>query len=388
MGCAVALLGTALAAGARRSDGGMDNAFVVKAARAVLAGESPYADERFLYLPSAVLAAVPEALLPWPVLRWAVPLVSSGLVLAGWWGALRLFGVPPGSRFAVAGAGLGALVFRPYANLVQLGNWTCVAVAALPVVLLLARRGRWAAAGAVAGLAVACKPMLVPLAVLFLLARARRGLALLVAVPAGASLLGALLMPEPELFLTRTLPFLLRGQDAFALVWDASPVAVLPRLGVPVPVAVSVAGALAGAGLWCARRRWRRPAGPGESEELRLAETAAAVMLSAFLVSRPSFDHYLLVVLPLLLASGVRAGSVPRSGWFWAGLLPQAAGVPWPVVDTAHRRAFRDCATLVVLAVVVMRECAGRGRVSLVYRRTAGAASAVGPADAGTRTAF
>lgn len=42
----------------------MDNAIVVRAARAWLAGGSPYDDPHFLYLPSAVLAAAPQAMLP------------------------------------------------------------------------------------------------------------------------------------------------------------------------------------------------------------------------------------------------------------------------------------------------------------------------------------
>jgi arabinofuranan 3-O-arabinosyltransferase len=166
--------------------GGMDNAFVVRAARSFLDGGSPYADKRFLYLPSAVLAAVPEALLPERVLRAAVPTGVVALVLAGWWCSLRIFGVGAGSRLAVLGAG-GLACFAPFRNLVLLGNWTAVSVAALPLALLLAVRGRWVAAGAVIGAAVAVKPMLVPFAVLFVFAGRWRALAVAAAIPAAAS---------------------------------------------------------------------------------------------------------------------------------------------------------------------------------------------------------
>lgn len=76
-------------------------------------------------------------------------------------------------------------------------------------------------------------------------------------------------------------------------------------------------------------------------------------MLSAFLVSRPSYNHYLLVVLPLLLAGLPYAGSVTRRPWFWLALVPQLPGVTWPWLESGKRRAFRDAVTLCVLAGTV-----------------------------------
>ncbi|MFJ3907144.1 MULTISPECIES: glycosyltransferase family 87 protein [Streptomyces] len=377
-----------------RENWGSDNAFVVKAAQTLLAGGSPYEDKRFLYLPSAVLMAVPEALLPTAVLRWTLPVAMSGLLGVGWLAALRMFSVPLRSRFAVVGFPVLALAYKPYVNLVLIGNWTSISAAALPVALLLAHRRSWAAAGLVVGLAIACKPMLVPVGLVFVLARQWRGLAVAVLVPLGMSLLGALMMPSPTLFFTKTLPFLLQGQDAYALPWDASPVAVLPRLGVPGPVAVAVAFAGAGAGLWAARTRWRRTEQETDGGELRLVETACMVMLAAFLVSRPSFDHYLLVVLPLLLASAVRPGSMPRSPWFWLALTPQVALLPWPSELAHKRRAFKDCATLCGLAILLVRRALRSARVTLEPVTTAGSPPrtepecAATPAESASRTAF
>ncbi|MER5808957.1 glycosyltransferase family 87 protein [Streptomyces sp. NPDC002033] len=390
----LAVLLTVAVSTSLRSNWGSDNAFVVKAADALLAGVSPYEDKRFLYLPSAVIMAVPEALLPRAVLRWLLPVGMTGLVGIGWWAALRLFAVPLCSRFAVGGLGLLALAYKPYANLVLIGNWTAISAAALPVALLLAHRRSWAAAGLVVGLAIACKPMLVPLGLLFVLARQWRGLAAAVLVPGAMSLVGALLMPSPTLFFTKTLPFLFQGQDAYALPWDASPIAALPRLGVPEPAAVLLAGAGAAAGLWGAWVRWRRTEGEADAGELRLVETACLVMLAAFLVSRPSFDHYLLVVLPLLLASGVREGSLPRSPWFWAALGPQLAGIPWPSEFEHKRRAFRDMVTLCALAGLLGWRGLRPGRVTLESVRTTGSPPrtepecAATPVQTGQRTAF
>ncbi|MFB7262346.1 glycosyltransferase family 87 protein [Streptomyces nojiriensis] len=385
------LLGIAVST-SLRANWGSDNAFVVKAAETLLAGGSPYEDKRFLYLPSAVLMAVPEALLPREVLRWLLPLGMSGLLGAGWLAALRIFAVPLRSRFAVGGFAVFALVYKPYVNLVLIGNWTAISAAALPVALLLAQRRSWGSAGLVVGLAIACKPMLVPLGLLFLVARRWRALAAAVLVPLGFSLAGALVMPSPSLFFTKTLPFLLQGQDSYALPWDASPIAVLPRLGVPAPLAVLVAFAGAGAGLWAAWVRWRREDADGG--ELRLVETACMVMLAAFLVSRPSFDHYLLVVLPLLVASVVRPDAAARSPWFWAVLGPQVAGIPWPSELEAKRRAFKDCATLCGLAFVLARRALRPGRVTLEPVTTAGSPPRTEPecaatsAESASRTAF
>lgn len=390
----VILLSVAVSA-SLRENWGSDNAFVVKAADALLAGVSPYEDKRFLYLPSAVIMAIPEALLPAPLLRCVLPLGMTGLVGLGWWASLRLFSVPVRSRLAVGGFGLFALAYKPYVNLVLIGNWTAISAAALPLALLLAQRRSWAAAGLVVGLAIACKPMLVPIGLLFLLARQWRGLALAVGVPVGLSLVGALMMPHPMLFFTKTLPFLFQGQDSYALPWDASPIAALPRLGVPEPLAVLLAFAGAGCGLWAAWRRWRRPvAADGDGGELRLVETACMVMLAAFLVSRPSFDHYLIVVLPLLLASGVRAGSMSRSPWFWVALLPQTAGIPWPSEFEHKRRAFRDMVTLCAVAGMLMRHSLRPIRVTLELVRTAGSPPRTDPEctakpiESASRTAF
>ncbi|NEY31704.1 DUF2029 domain-containing protein [Streptomyces sp. PRKS01-65] len=353
-----AVLGASAAHAARTApDGGMDNAIVVRAARAWLTGGDPYDDPHFLYLPGAVLAAVPQAVLPAAVLRVAVPVAVTGLLVLGWACALRLHRVALGSRFAVLGLIGLAAGFAPFGHLVRLGNWTVTAAVALPLCLLLAGRGRWTAAGAVAGAAIALKPLLAPLALLFLFAGRGRALGVLVLVPALASAGAALLMPDPAGFFTRTLPFLLHGDDGFVRLYEASPAAVLPRVGVARPLAEGAALLAAVLGAACAYRRWRR-AGPGP---LRLAETAAGLMLSAFLVSRPSYDHYLLVVLPVLLAGLPYEGSVARRPWFWLALIPQLPGLTWPYLETGRRRAFKDAVTLCALAWTVAHQAVRGG---------------------------
>ncbi|MFI9311287.1 glycosyltransferase family 87 protein [Streptomyces triculaminicus] len=327
---------------------GIDNAVVVRAARALLEGGSPYADRRFLYLPGAVFAALPQTVLSERVLFYAVPVVTGVLVAVGAVLALRIFDVRADSRLAAAVA-VGIALFLPFHSLVFLGNWTAASVVAFPAALLLARRGRWSAAGAVVGAAIALKPILVPLLLLFVLARRWRALGWAVGVLAGVSLAAASAMPRPGLFLTRTLPFLLHGQDAYARPYDAAWPSVLPRLGVPQSLAFALAVLAAVAVLYCAGLRWRGGGEPG----VRLVECGALLMLAAFVVSRPSFLNYALVVVPSLVASLVVRGAVVRSVWFWMPLVPQLGGVPWPGLDSAERHAFKDIVMFGGLAAVL-----------------------------------
>ncbi|GGV78508.1 MULTISPECIES: glycosyltransferase 87 family protein [Streptomyces] len=350
---AVVLLARVAQVAAVSAQGGMDNAFVVHAGRVWLDGGAPYADRRFLYLPSAVLFAAAQAVLPAPVLRVGAPVVCAGLVAGGWWCALRLFRVPARSRFAVLGLLGLVLCWAPVGDLMELGNWTAAGVAALSAALLLADRGRWTAAGVVLGVSVAVKPLVVPVVLLLVMARRWRALAWAVGVPSVLCAGAALVMPDPGGFFTRTLPFLLRGGDAMMRPFDCSLPAVLPRLGVPQAAAVTVASAAAAAGVVCAWWRWRRADdGPG-----RLAETAAMLMLASYLVSRPAYEHYLVVVVPLLAAGALRAGAAARSPWFWAALVPQVPGLAVPLLDVSTRRAFKDAVALCGLALVLAVRC-------------------------------
>ena len=351
-GAVAALLVLTVWETARQAANGVDNRVLVRAARALLDGGSPYADRRLLYLPSSVPLAVPEALLGDRVLQVLVPVVTALLILAGWWAALRIFGIGPRSRLGVAVAGAFAY-FAPFRGEVGIGNWTVASVLALPVALGLAARNRWTAAGAVVGAAIACKPMLVPVALLFVFARRWRALAALVGVPLALSAVAALVMPHPGLAVTKTLPFLLHGQDAYARPFDASLGTVLPRAGLPHAPAAVIALALAAAGVAAAWYRWRR----GGDERLRLVETASMLMLATFVVARPAFLHYALVVLPVLLASLPLRASVARSPWFWIVLLPQNAAILLPYLESPYRRAFKDALMLTGLFLVLAAHC-------------------------------
>ncbi|GAA3808773.1 glycosyltransferase family 87 protein [Sphaerisporangium flaviroseum] len=336
----------------RKGSAMQDNGYVVRAARAVLSGRSPYADERFLYLPSSAVAALAEAWMDDHTIRLILPFVLAALTLSAWGAALALCGVRLGSRLGLFGM-VGIAWLFGYRSVLAVGNWSVIAVVALPVVLLLCARDRWRAAAVVAGVSIALKPMLVPLALLFLFARQRRALVTFVAVPMVLVLLSLPLVAEPGRFLFDTLPFLLHGQDEYAKPYDASLASILPRLGVGEEVTVAVRGTVAATGVMLAWARWRLPSTPTVLDEpLRLVETACMIMLTVFLVFTPAFGHYSLVILLPLAATAADRRSVVRSPWFWIALAPQFPGVEVPGLTTSQTRAFTLFWMYVVLALL------------------------------------
>ncbi|MFD9336860.1 glycosyltransferase family 87 protein [Streptomyces sp. NPDC060028] len=345
---------------ARHSPGNMmDNTFVVRAAQTFADGGPPYADKRFLYFPSSVLVALPQIYVPARLLPWLVPAMTGGMVMGGWFFALRLFRVSALSRLAVLGV-LFMCFLSPFRNLVFTGNWTSYSALALPLALLLAHRSRWIWAGVVVGLAIATKPMLVPLALLFLIARRPKAFLAAAVVPLGFALGAAAIMAQPGLFFTKTLPFILHGQDDFARPYDASLGTLLPRLGVPGSVATVFGGLLALALIVGAWRRWNK----GGDEALRLVESGTMLMLAALIASKPSFDHYLFIVLPVLLASVTRVGAAACSTWMGLVLIPRLAGFTFWKFDVVVNWAYSVAAVNVVFSLVLLHRAFFRREVS------------------------
>lgn len=312
------------------------NRVIRHAAMLLVNGHSPYDTPRFLYLPSAVIAALPQTLVSDRTAEYVMHVVLAGCVLGGWWAATRIFGFSASSWAALIPL-WGLSVFFPYASDISLSNWTAIAALALPVALLLATRERWVWAGVVLGLSIAIKPMLVPVALVFLFAGELWGLAAMIAVPAVLNLLAVMVVPQPALFMTKTLPFILRGQDSHVSDFDASLQTVLPRLGIPRPVVLAAAVVIVVTGLTLAFLRWRR----SDDQRLRLVETTGLVMVTVFLVSRPVFGHYALVIVPMLMSSVFVARSAARHPAFLAALTFMLSGVVFPYLTASRELPFR-----------------------------------------------
>jgi arabinofuranan 3-O-arabinosyltransferase len=85
------------------------------------------------------------------------------------------------------------------------------------------------------------------------------------------------------------------------------------------------------------------------------------LMLASYLVSRPSYEPSLVVVVPLLAAGALEAGSVTRSPWFWGALVPQVPEFTFPYLDASTHRAFKDAVTLSGLALLLAARCTRPG---------------------------
>ncbi|MFJ9663930.1 hypothetical protein ACIRPP_04800 [Streptomyces sp. NPDC101219] len=296
------------------------------------------------------------------------------------------------------------------------GVTAAAAVLALPLCLLLASRGGWVVAGAVLGAAVAREPLLAPAVLLFVFAHRWRALGALLLVHT------ALLLPGPPALLSGGLPspsglwgssapfasFALLDPSAFpdpsALLDPFGPYPALPAgaaevwpaPGLPPTAAWGLTLLVAAAGVVCAHRRWHGPGPVG----LRLVETATGLMLSAFLVLRPSLRDHLLVLGPLLLAGLPYAGSAARRPWFWLALVPQLPGLTLPGPRPGRRRARGRAVAWCALRAAGARRCPppgdgvpvrtrpGRRTVGVpAWGAGAGAARPTGPGPVLTRPA-
>ncbi|MFF5706118.1 glycosyltransferase 87 family protein [Streptomyces sp. NPDC012794] len=352
---AVALLANVYYQARTAGNVGLDNEWVIKAAEVFSQGKPPYEEERFLYLPPGVLAGVPWLWFSLETRLHLLPLVGIGFILVGWFLSLRVFRVPALSRLSVLGV-IALCFLVPFTNVVQIGNWTSGYVMALPAVLLLAAGRRWVAAAVVFGVAISIKPILAPVALLFLMARQFKALAVAVAVPVVIAVAAGAMMPQPTLFLTKTLPYLLGGQGGFAAPFDASVPNVLTRLGVAEGAAGAVGAAVAVVMVLLAWLRWRK----GGHEGLRLVETSTMLMLAAFLGTKPSFDHYTLIVLVPMAATVVTHGAAARSPWFWIGYVPMVNGLVLPLVSAGNTFNYRVLFTNLLSSAALASRAVGR----------------------------
>ena len=294
----------------------LDNNLIVDAVRMLGSGHSPYESKRFIYPPSSIpFAWVQTPFSDHALMRHVPYVLAAGLVVA-WWAALKMFGFSPRSWLGVAGIAVAGFFLPVYLVLVN-ANWTAIVAAMMAVALLLMGRGRWVLAGVVIGLSIALKPMLVPIGLLFLLARRWWGFAAAAGIPIALCGIVLAFLPQRELFFTKTLPFLLHGQDSFAQPYDSSLLAILPRLGIDGPVVTVLRGLVLAVTIAVAVLRWRQ----GGEERLRIVETSAVLMLGTFLVLSPTFLYYPLLVVPALAASIAVPGSVARSIWYWLASL-------------------------------------------------------------------
>jgi arabinofuranan 3-O-arabinosyltransferase len=281
---------------------GLDFGPMRDAANALLHGASVYSNHRFVYPPSAAIASLPLAigsyagtLHVWLIVG-VIALAGAGVVAAlPWRRGLQL----------ALGAIVAAVLMKSdvLSDSLWIANVSLLLAPTAVAVLLLYDAERWRAGTAVLILSLLVKPLLAPLILVPLLRRQWRVVA--VSLAAGAVLLGVSIVALPgggHFF--AVLRFLENGGTltGHAAVHNVSINGVATRLdlGVAGTAArgVVVAAALAGAYVWA-----RLPNRRGGTAALGTMLLAAAILATSF-----SEDHYLLVLIPCVIAALAATG--------------------------------------------------------------------------------
>lgn len=274
---------------------GIDFIHVWHATHQLLGGSGAYRDPLFTYPPGSALLLAPVGLLPYGVAKIGMLVANVASVSAAAAVAVRGLGVGNGRRAAaltLLALGLLDAVGSTWAN----GNVNGVLVLLEVLAIRAMLNRRWATAAVLVGVGLTVKPVLAPLLVAFVLRRKWRATAGALAVPAGLSLLGFLVIPDAGRFVHVVLPFLMHGAQ---LPFNDSLVGVGHTLGIPSDL-VTACRVAAGASvvLVLLRRAVRVPAASDDPGLVYL--DIGLAMAATFLLAPMSETYYTIYLLPSL----------------------------------------------------------------------------------------
>lgn len=300
---------------------GFDLHYTWLAEQAFVHGGNPYAIAGFFYPPSHLLLALPLAHASFHTIQQSFLVVTilsmvATVVVSAWTIGRRPWGLTSAAAtLALSYSGVAG-------DEVNLENVSAEIALGFAVMLFLASRRHWSAAGIVLGLTLAIKPMLLPLPIVFILVRQWRGLALALGIPAVLNMAAVFALPKGLGAFVPTLLFLLHPSGAYPAFSSA-----LSSIGATQawPFAVTMALRLLAFAmtLVAATLAWRRI----EDFSLRLITSLSAMMLGLYLFGPISEDHYMLTLIPVVV-SMTRSGS-PAS-WLpaWLGVVLFMAVLP------------------------------------------------------------
>jgi len=319
-------------------------------------GGQPYfraatANRLFLYPPSSLLVMRPIAwlslhevqlggLMATAAVTWAAVMISAAAIGRKWWGltaAVVVFGL----RWA-----------QPLVAELGLENVTVLCFLALALFYIFTVHDHWVAAGAAIGLSMSIKPLLLPVLVVFLLARRWRGLGMAIAIPAALNLAAFAVVKKPTEVFSK-LPSLLNRSGSGAVL-NSAWVDVARTFGISHPLRILLQVATVGValvGLWWA---WRYI----EDAAVRLITASSICLIGVYLAGTLSENHFMLTLVPLAMTA-VLAKSPMRFFPAWIGIL-LLMGLTPPAsmlgIDTqANLSAFRAFGmSLVLLAIVAV----------------------------------
>lgn len=275
-----------------------------------------YGDPRFVYPPSAALLLSPIGPVPYHIVRYAFHGLDSLALVAGVVVSVAITKAKPMGA-TVAATLLGLAASRPVSDNLSLENVQCLIFLGEAIVLGLMLAGRWTSAGALLGLTLALKPVLLPMALLFLLFHRWRAALVTIAVPTALTLLAIAVNHDGIRFFTAALPLLMHGNTDDLQPYNASLTGALSNLHASGSLILAGRVAVVAAGAWALYRR-RRACGrqPGS---LELTELAMILLLTFFLASSATGGDYAIFLVPVLITVSL-AGAAVRSIVLWAGV--------------------------------------------------------------------
>lgn len=276
---------------------------------------NPYAVKFFLYPPGSFFLLFPFGGLTFDQAATSFLLVSGAAILGAGLASLSLVGVPWTSRrVPVVLAAL--IVSSPAVTNQHLLNVNAFIALLGAGTLLAAVRGRWLLSGALLGVSLAIKPLLIPLLAVTAIRRRWGTLAASVVVGLAISVAAVTVTPHWTDFITSKVPYLWDGQP-LAAKFNVSLSGVFSLLGVPYLLTLlaqlTVLAVVTAAVL---TRVSRRP----ELTTMDLIDISTVVLLLAFIDFAYSLAYYELTLVPFFVSFAVPR-SMRRDWLIWAGLL-------------------------------------------------------------------
>ena len=292
---------------------GFDLTFSWQAAKAFLSGGHPYADPNFNYPPSNLLFSWPLGLFHFrsllhPVLIAAILLIVLSVMMSAAAVGLRWWGLAAAITVWLLNGGL------PFPQVLILLNLSSVMAFALALSFLLLSRNRWIAGAVVLGISLCIKPLLLPVLIVFLLARRWRSLAVALGLPIGLNLIAFVVVPHVGQVWSRP-GYLLSGAGAVFNPYNGALKGVGAVHHWPAPLTIGLRVTVVTLAALVIVWSWRRL----PTLALRVITAGTAALLGVFLAGTLAEDHYMLMFVPLLATVFVRRSAV-RLPLAWVGL--------------------------------------------------------------------
>jgi arabinofuranan 3-O-arabinosyltransferase len=268
----------------------------------------------FLYPPSMLLLVWPLSLLGFSSAKLLFFLADAAAILVAAGLCLELFGIRWRSRTGILVLA-GLFLALPVTNTLHNEQVNGLVVLAQAAMLVAAARRRWVLAAVLLGVSLMIKPILLPLVLIFLLARQWRAALLALAIPAGLSLAILPFTADGGQFFTQALPLLVRGNAAYFQKWNVSLAGEAAVVGVPQTMALLLRGLFVAAGAVAIWLRWKRKG----DETLRLVEVSGLIILITLLGFSFAWQEHIIFLLPLAL-SAWHPDSLLRHPLAWLGI--------------------------------------------------------------------